>query len=70
MTLLTHRFTAGYHKEVCEALAIAMNTNNGGFVVFADQDNGVYHKELTRYTDGNGVSGYSTPTAVTITLDS
>ena len=54
--------TAGKFKSVCEALAIIMNSQNAGLVVVADEDNTVYHKELT--------SRGAAPATVTIALDS
>ena len=42
--LLTH--VSGKFKEVCEALANALNDDNGELVVFADEDNTIYTKLL------------------------
>ena len=42
--LLTH--VTGKYKEVCEALADAMNDRSGKLVVFADEDNAIYHPKL------------------------
>ena len=42
--LLTH--VTGKFKEVCEALADALNDDNGELVVFADEDNTIYTKKL------------------------
>jgi hypothetical protein len=42
--LLTH--VTGKYKEVCEALAHAMSDTSGQLVVFADEDNVIYHNKL------------------------
>lgn len=42
--LLTH--VTGKFKEVCEALADALSDTSGQLVVFADEDNGIYHRKL------------------------
>jgi hypothetical protein len=42
--LLTH--VTGKYKEVCEALADALNDSSGELVVFADEDNAIYTKKL------------------------
>ena len=42
--LLTH--VTGKYKEVCEALALALNDTSGELVVFADEDNVVYYHKL------------------------
>tara|TARA_R110002124_G_scaffold206376_1_gene372819 strand:- start:34 stop:384 length:351 start_codon:yes stop_codon:yes gene_type:complete len=42
--LLTH--VTGKFKQVCEALANALNDDNGELVVFADEDNTIYTKML------------------------
>ena len=42
--LLTH--VSGKYKQVCEALAHAMSDASGQLVVFADEDNVVYHNKL------------------------
>jgi len=42
--LFTH--VSGKYKEVCEALALALSDDNGELVVFADEDNGIYHNKL------------------------
>ena len=42
--LLTH--VTGKYKEVCEALALALSDTSGKLVVFADEDNVVYHNKL------------------------
>ena len=42
--LLTH--VTGKYKEVCEALALAVSDTSGQLVVFADEDNNIYHPKL------------------------
>ena len=42
--LLTH--VIGKFKQVCEALADALNDSSGELVVFADEDNVIYTKKL------------------------
>ena len=42
--LFTH--VTGKHKEICEALADALSSDNGELVIFADEDNAVYSKKL------------------------
>ena len=42
--LLTH--VSGKYKEVCEALALALSSQDAGLVVFADEDNGIYFNKL------------------------
>ena len=42
--LFTH--VTGKFKEVCEALADALNDDSGELVVFADEDNAIYSKKL------------------------
>jgi len=42
--LLTH--VTGKFKEVCEALAHALSDTSGQLVVFADEDNVIYHNKL------------------------
>ena len=42
--LFTH--VTGKYKQVCEALANALNDDNGELVVFADEDNTIYTKKL------------------------
>ena len=42
--LFTH--VTGKYKEVCEALADALSSDNGELVVFADEDNAIYSKKL------------------------
>ena len=42
--LFTH--VTGKHKEICEALADALSSDNGELVIFADEDNTVYSKKL------------------------
>ena len=42
--LFTH--VTGKYKQVCEALADALNDDNGELVVFADEDNTIYTKKL------------------------
>jgi len=42
--LLTH--VTGKFKQVCEALADALNDSSGELVVFADEDNVIYTKKL------------------------
>ena len=39
-------YTSGKYKEVCEALALALSDTSGELVVFADEDNTVYHPKL------------------------
>ena len=42
--LLTH--VTGKFKEVAEAVADALSNDNGGLVIFADEDNVIYSKKL------------------------
>tara|TARA_A100001515_G_scaffold137970_1_gene131104 strand:- start:60 stop:410 length:351 start_codon:yes stop_codon:yes gene_type:complete len=42
--LVTHE--SGKFKELCQALALALNNSKGGTVVFIDQDNEIYFDEL------------------------
>ena len=42
--LLTH--VTGKYKQVCEALALALSDTSGELVVFADEDNTIYHNKL------------------------
>ena len=42
--LLTH--VTGKFKEVCEAVADALSSDNGELVIFADEDNAIYSKKL------------------------
>jgi len=42
--LLTH--VSGKHKEVCQALANALNDDKAGLVIFWDVDNRIYTKML------------------------
>ena len=42
--LFTH--VTGKYKQVCEALADALNDDNGELVVFADEDNTIYWPKL------------------------
>ena len=42
--LFTH--VTGKHKEICEALADALSSDNGELVIFADEDNTIYSKKL------------------------
>ena len=42
--LVTHE--SGKYKELCQALALALNTDKGGTVIFIDQDNEIYFNEL------------------------
>jgi len=42
--LVTHE--SAKYKELCQALALALNTDKGGTVIFIDQDNEIYFNEL------------------------
>ena len=39
-------YPAAKYKELCQALALALNTDKGGTVIFIDQDNEIYFNEL------------------------
>ena len=60
--LVTHE--SGKYKELCQALALALNTDKGGTIVFVDQDNEIYFDELRSL----GVID-EVPTDPVITLD-
>ena len=60
--LVTHE--SGKFKELCQALALALNTDKGGTIVFVDQDNEIYFDELRSL----GVID-EVPTDPVITLD-
>jgi len=41
---VTH--VSGMYKQLCEALAICLNSTKPGLVVFMDEDNTIYHETL------------------------
>ena len=52
--LVTHE--SGKFKELCQALALALNTTKGGTVVFIDQDNKIFFDELIQNGAMSGVN--------------
>tara|TARA_R110000744_G_scaffold324342_1_gene430143 strand:+ start:811 stop:1155 length:345 start_codon:yes stop_codon:yes gene_type:complete len=56
--LFTH--ASGKYKELCQAMAILMNSTSGKLVVVYDEDNSIVHKVLSDF----GVA----PTEIEITL--
>ena len=60
--LVTHE--SAKYKELCQALALALNTDKGGTVIFIDQDNEIYFEELRTLGVINEV-----PTDPNVTLD-
>tara|TARA_B100000941_G_C28397126_1_gene495981 strand:- start:147 stop:497 length:351 start_codon:yes stop_codon:yes gene_type:complete len=60
--LVTH--VDSKYKELCQALALALNTDKGGTVIFIDQDNEIYFEALRTL----GVID-EVPTDPTVTLD-
>tara|TARA_B100000424_G_C22817160_1_gene437294 strand:- start:69 stop:419 length:351 start_codon:yes stop_codon:yes gene_type:complete len=52
--LITHE--SGKFKEFCQALALALNTDKGGTVIFIDQDNKIFFEELLQNGAMSGVN--------------